>query len=134
MKSIRVHQFGGPEVMRLEEVPDLKPGPGQVVVRVHAAGVNPVDTYVRSGGYAKKPPLPYTPGSDGAGMVEAVGEGVRRVKPGDRVYIAGSITGAYAQQAQCLESQVHPLPKNVSFAQGAAVFVPYATAYRALFQ
>ena len=134
MKAIRVHEFGGPQVMRLEDVPDLKPGPRQVVVGVHAAGVNPVDTYIRSGAYARKPSLPYTPGSDGAGVAEAVGEGVKSVKTGDRVYLSGAISGVYAQQALCQESQVHPLPQKISFAQGAGVYVPYATAYRALFQ
>src|SRR5579875_2621191 len=98
MKAIRVHQFGGPEVMKLEELPDLHPGPGEVVVRVKAVGVNPVDTYIRSG-----------------------------------AYVAGTLSGAYAEQARCKESQVHPLPEKISFAQGAAVNIPYATAYRALF-
>ncbi|HVP52895.1 MAG TPA: NADPH:quinone reductase [Terriglobales bacterium] len=134
MKAIRVHEFGAPQVMKLEEVPDPKPGAGQVAVRVHAAGVNPVDTYIRSGAYARKPALPYTPGSDGAGVVEAVGEGVKRLRVGDRVYIAGGLGGTYAGKALCLESQVQPLPQKISFAQGAGVWVPYATAYRALFQ
>lgn len=134
MKAIRVHQFAGPEVMRLEDVPDPKPGPGQVVVRIHAAGVNPADTYIRAGTYARKPTLPYTPGMDGAGVVEAVGAGVSRVKVGDRVYTAGTLSGTYAERALCTESQVHPLAKQVSYAQGAAIHVPYATAYRALFQ
>jgi len=134
MNAIVVHEFGLPEVMRLEKVPDPRPGPGQVVVHMKAAGVNPVDTYIRSGTYARKPALPYTPGADGAGTIEAVGEGVTRVAVGDRVYTAGTITGSYAEQALCHESQVHPLPKPISFAQGAAVNVPYATAYRAYFQ
>jgi len=134
MKAIRVHEFGGPEVLRLEDVPDPQPGAGQVVVRVKAAGVNPVDTYIRSGTYARKPALPYTPGMDAAGVVEAIGPGVTRVAEGDRVYVAGTLSGAYAEQALCLETQVHPLATKVSFAQGAAVGVPYATAYRALFQ
>ena len=134
MNAIRVHEFGGPEVMRLESVPDLQPGPGQVVVRVKAVGVNPVDTYIRSGMYARKPALPYTPGADAAGVVESIGKGVNRVAVGDRVYVAGTTSGAYAEQALCNESQVHPLPERVSYAQGAAVNVPYATAYRALFQ
>lgn len=132
MKAIRVQEFGGPEVLRVMEVPDPEPGPGQVVVRVHAAGVNPVDTYIRSGTYANKPPLPYTPGTDAAGVVEAVGENVERVKPGDRVYTAGSISGSYAEKSLCRENQVYPLAERVSFAQGAGVNVPYATAYRAL--
>ena len=133
MKAIRVHKFGGPEELQLEDVPDLTAGPGQVVVRVHAIGVNPVDTYVRSGLYPLKPSLPYTPGMDAAGIVESIGEGVTRVAAGDSVYVAGTISGAYAQQALCLESQVHRLPAQLTFEQGAAVGVPYATAYRALF-
>src|ERR1700736_4973627 len=103
MKAIRVEQFGGPEVLKLEEVATPKPGPGQVLVRVHAAGVNPYDTYMRAGTYAIKPPLPYTPGSDAAGVVEAVGSGVTKVKPGDRVYTAQTITGAYAEYTLTLE-------------------------------
>jgi len=134
MKATRVHQFGGPEQLKLEEVPNPRPGPGQVVVRVHAAGVNPFDTYIRTGAYAIKPQLPYTPGADAAGVAASIGDGVKLVKPGDRVYVAGTLTGAYAEQALCLESQVHPLPSNVSFQQGAAIGVPYATAYHALFQ
>lgn len=134
MKAMRVHEFGGPEVIKLEEVPDLKPGEGQVVVRVHAAGVNPVDTYIRSGIYALKPDLPYTPGFDAAGTVMAVGPGVGHIAVGDRVYVGGSVSGTYAEQALCAAAQAHPLPDNVSFAQGAGVNVPYATAYRGLFQ
>ncbi len=134
MKAIRAHAFGGPEVMKLEEVADPKPGRGELVVRIHAAGVNPVDTYIRSGAYARKPALPYTPGADGGGVVESVGEGVSAFKKGDRVYVAGSISGTYAELALCMEAQVHPLPRGASFAQGAALGVPYATAYRAMFQ
>lgn len=133
MKAIRVEQFGGPENLRLQNVPEPKPGPGQVVVRIRAAGVNPVDTYMRSGQYPRKPSLPYTPGTDGAGTVEAVGDGVKHVTVGDRVYTAGSLTGTYAEQSLCEERSVFPLPANVSFPQGAAVHVPYATAYRGLF-
>jgi NADPH2:quinone reductase len=134
MKAIRVREFGPPEVMRLEEVPDLRPGPKQVIVRVKAAGVNPVDYYVRTGAYARKPSLPYTPGSDGAGLVEAVGPDVAGIVTGARVYLSGSLTGAYAEQALCETNQLHHLPESLTFAQGAAISVPYATAYRALFQ
>lgn len=134
MKAIRVREFGAPEVMKLEEVPDPKPGSEQVVVKIHAAGVNPVDTYIRSGLYAVKPGLPYTPGMDGAGVIESIGDGVNQVKAGDRVYIAGSINGSYAEKTLCKESQVHPLPENISFEQGAAIGVPYGAAYRGLFQ
>lgn len=133
MKAIQVHEFGGPEVLRLEEVAEPQPERGQVLVRVRAAGVNPVDTYVRAGTYARLPSLPYTPGSDAAGVVERVGEGVRGVRAGDRVYIAGSLSGTYAELTLCEESHVHPLPEHISFVQGAGVFVPYATAHRALF-
>jgi NADPH:quinone reductase len=133
MKAIQVHEFGGPEVLKLDEIPTPQPAAGQVLVRVHAAGVNPYDTYMRNGTYAIKPPLPYTPGSDAAGTVEAVGSGVARVKLGDRVYVAKTVTGAYAEYAIALESQVHRLPEKVSFTQGAGIWVPYGTAYHALY-
>lgn len=133
MKAIRVEEFGGPENLRLREVPDLKPTPGQVVVRMRAAGVNPVDTYIRAGAYPRKPALPYTPGTDGAGTVESIGAGVTRVAIGDRVYTAGSLSGTYAELSLCEERSVFRLPANASFAQGAAIHVPYGTAYRALF-
>jgi NADPH2:quinone reductase len=133
VKAIRVHQFGGAEVLKLEELPDPQPGPGQVVIRVGAAGVNPVEAYVRTGTYASKPSLPYTPGTDAAGVVTSVGSDVKRVKAGDRVYTTGSKTGTYAEQTLCDEASVHPLPGHVSFEQGAAIGVPYGTAYRALF-
>ncbi|HTL46610.1 MAG TPA: NADPH:quinone reductase [Verrucomicrobiae bacterium] len=133
MKAIRVHEFGVPENMKLEEAPDLKPGAGQVLVKVQAAGVNPVDTYIRAGTYPVKPALPFTPGFDAAGVVEAVGEGVRKFKKGDRVYTTATVTGAYASLAVCPESGVHPLPETLSFPQGAAIGIPYATAWHALF-
>jgi len=137
MKAIRAHSFGGPEVLRLDDVPDPAPGPGQILARVHAIGVNPYDTYMLSGNYATMPPLPYSPGADAAGVVESVGEGVTSVKTGDRVYIGGTSTyksyGAYAEKVVCETHQVHPLPDRLSFAQGAAVNVPYVTAWRALF-
>src|SRR6266508_1666069 len=134
MKAIHVHEFGGPEVLQLEEVSSPQPGPDEVLVRVHAAGVNPVETYIRAGTYARLPELPYTPGNDGAGVVEHVGSGVTEFNPGDRVYTAGSISGTYAEFALCKKEQVHPLPANVSFAQGAAMGTPYATAYRGMLQ
>jgi NADPH2:quinone reductase len=133
MKAIRVQQFGEPEVLQLVEVADLAPGPGQVLVRIEAAGVNPVETYIRSGKYARLPDLPYTPGPDGAGTVAAVGAGVADWKIGDRVYTAGSLTGTYAERALCEAAQLHPLPAGTSFAQGAALGVPYVTAHIALF-
>jgi NADPH:quinone reductase len=134
MKAIRVTAFGGPEVLKLEEVPTPQPGPGEVLVRIHAAGVNPVETYIRAGTYARLPNLPYTPGNDGAGVVDQVGPDVSEFNAGDRVYTAGSLSGTYAEFALCKKEQVHPLPANVSFAQGAAIGTPYATAYRGLLQ
>ena len=131
MKSIRVHGFGGREVLKLEDAPDPTPGPGQVVVRIRAAGVNPVETYIRSGIYGPKE-FPYTPGTDAGGTVESVGPGVS-LKSGQRVFVVASITGTYAELALSDGSKVFPLPDNLSFAQGAAIGVPYGTAYRALF-
>jgi NADPH2:quinone reductase len=132
MKSIRVHQFGGPEVLRFEDVPAPQAGPGQVVVRVRAAGVNPVDTYFRSGANpAIKPP--YTPGSDAAGEVESIGAGVTALAPGDRVYVGGALSGTYAESALCDAGRAYRLPAHLNFEQGAALHIPYATAHRALF-
>ena len=133
MKAIRVSEYGGPSVLKLEEVPTPPPGANQVLVRVHAAGINPVDTYLRSNTDNRGPKLPYTPGADAGGVVEAVGSGVAGFKAGDRVYVGGTATGSYAELCLCELAQVHPLPENVSCAQGAAMNVPYATAYHALF-
>lgn len=135
MKRIRVHAYGGPEVLTLEEAEVPKPGPQEVLIRVKAAGVNPYETYARAGTYgARNPSLPYTPGSDAAGVVEAVGEGVRDLARGDRVFAMGTLSGSYAEFALCERIRVQLLPERISFAQGAALFVPYATAYRALHQ
>ncbi len=134
MKAIRVSEFGDPGVLKVVELPTPVPAAGQVLLRLHAIGVNPVETYIRSGNYARKPELPYTPGSDGAGIIAAVGEGVTSFKTGERVYTAGTVTGSYAEFTVCQVSQVYRLPGAVSFAQGAAVGIPYATAYRALCQ
>lgn len=134
MRAIVVREFGGPEVLRLDEVPDPEPGPREVVVRVRAAGVNPVDAYRRSGQYASVPRLPYIPGSDAAGQVEAVGAEVSRWSPGDRVYTDHTAAGACAEYLVCGKDALHALPRDVDFREGAALGVPYATAYRALFQ
>jgi NADPH2:quinone reductase len=134
MKAIRVREFGPPSVMKIEDVPDPQAGARQLVIAVKAAGVNPVDTYIRAGTYAKKPSLPYTPGFDAAGIVESVGPEVRRFQPGDRVYINHSVSGAYAEKALCEEESVFRLPDRLSFGQGAGVWVPYATSHYALFE
>jgi len=132
MKAVVQHTFGDPEVLQLEEVPDPQAGPGQVVVRVHAVGVNPVETYIRSGIYPK-PPTPFSLGNDGAGIVESIGPDVTQVAVGDRVYIAGSRSGTYAEKSLCDADRVFPLPERASYAQGAAMNVAYGTAYQAMF-
>ncbi len=133
MKAIRVREFGGPDVLKLEDVPDPVAGAGQAVVRLRAVGVNPVDTYIRAGNYGPRP-FPFTPGADGAGVVETIGPGVSDFKPGDRVYLSGTLTGSYAEKSLCGAAQIHPLPENIGFSQGAGIGVPYATAHRALFE
>jgi len=132
MQAIRVHQFGEPDVLRFETVPDPVAGPNQVVIKAHAIGVNPVETYVRAGKYGPKV-FPYIPGTDVAGVVGSVGAGVTRFKAGDRVYTASTISGAYAQLVLADVGKIFPLPAAVSFEQGAAMGVPAATAYKALF-
>lgn len=137
MQAILAREFGGPDVLKLEEVPDPVAKAGQVRVRIRAIGVNPYETYMRSGAYAIKPELPYIPGADAAGVVDAVGDGASAWNVGDRVYISGTAIhkayGAYAQLVVCNADQVHRLPDRISFSQGAGLFVPYVTAWRALF-
>jgi NADPH2:quinone reductase len=125
MRAVLVHEFGDPDVLQLEDLPQPEPVQGEVLVRVQAAGVNPYETYVRAGRYIDLPALPYTPGSDGAGV---------RVDTGERVYLTDSLSGTYAEYALCLAEDVRPLPDDLSYAQGAAIGVPYFTAYRALVQ
>jgi NADPH2:quinone reductase len=134
MKAIVVREFGGPEVMKLEAVPDPIAAADQVVVQLHAIGVNTLEAYIRGGNYAVKPPLPYIPGSDGAGVIASVGAGVTAYTIGDRVYVAAHGAGTYAERVAVAASGVHPLPANATFEQGAALGLPYGTAYRALFQ
>ncbi|HXF43700.1 MAG TPA: NADPH:quinone reductase [Pyrinomonadaceae bacterium] len=134
MKAIVVREYGEPEVMRLEEVEIPEPVGKQVLVKLNAIGVNPVDTYLRTGLYAYVPQLPYTPGKDAAGVIEKCGPEVTKFEPGERVYTAGSISGTYAEYTLCDESQIGRLPDNISFEEGACIWTPYATSYRALFQ
>jgi NADPH2:quinone reductase len=131
MSAVCVFDFGGPDVQRIEDVVVPPPGEGQVLVEIRAAGVNPVDTYIRAGMHFIRPALPYTPGDDGAGIVVGAGPGVAW-SPGDRVYVAGSISGTYAEYALCEATRIHPLPAHLTFAQGAAIGIPYSTAVRAL--
>ncbi|XP_072296443.1 quinone oxidoreductase [Eucyclogobius newberryi] len=133
MRAIRVSEFGGPSVLKIcSDVNVPKPGPKQVLIRVHACGVNPVETYIRSGTHMKKPPLPYTPGSDVSGVVQDVGDGVSVVKTGDRVFTTSTVTGGYAEFTVADDDCVYKLPDNLDFTQGAAIGIPYFTAYRAL--
>ena len=133
MKAIIVESFGGPEVLVQKEVPRPEITDDQVLVKIEFAGVNPVDCYIRSGTYASLPALGYTPGMDGAGTVEAVGRGVRGYRKGQRVYVAGSVSGTYAEFCVCNPIQLHPLPRQSSFEEGACIGIPYATAAYALF-
>lgn len=134
MRAVRVSEFGGPEVLRLRaDVPIPAPKDTQVLIKVHACGVNPVETYIRSGNYARKPALPYTPGSDVAGVIESVGERVTAFKKGDRVFTSATLSGGYADYAVAEADTVFPLSDKLNFSQGAAVAIPYFTAYRALF-
>jgi NADPH2:quinone reductase len=132
MKAIQVHEFGEPDVLKLEEVPDVSAGPGQVTIDVRVVGVNPVETYIRSGKYGPRP-MPLLLGSDAAGLVDGVGEGVTDLHRGDRVYVFSPL-GTYAERIVAPASRVFPMPSQVSFEEAACVGVPGATAYRALFQ
>eukprot|EP00118_Oscarella_pearsei_P025135 m.307591 g.307591 ORF g.307591 m.307591 type:complete len:358 (+) comp42491_c0_seq1:67-1140(+) len=132
MRAIRVSEFGAPEVLQLRKnVVVPQPSVTEVLIKVYAAGVNPVETYIRSGNYGTLPSLPFTPGNDAAGTVEAVGSKVKNFKVGDRVYTR-SCTGAYAEYTTASEGSVYKLHDKMSFAQGAAIGVPYRTAHVAL--
>ena len=133
MKAILVESFGAPEVMQVKEIEQPKPARGEVLIKVKAAGVNPVDTYIRGGAYPVLPDLPYIPGMDAAGIVEAIGEGVSRFNPGDRVYHAGRHGGCYAELMVGSEERTYKLPDGISFAHGASLGVPAAAAWRAMF-
>jgi NADPH2:quinone reductase len=138
MKAIRVHSFGGPEVLQLEELDDPVPGDGEVIVDVHAAGINPADTYMRNGTYSIVPELPYIPGGDAGGVISAVGVGVETHSVGDRVFVGTALsfdlTGCYAEKVKRKASEVMRLPEGVSFAEAAAFGVSYTTAHYALFE
>lgn len=132
MKAIRVHAFGEANVLQCDDVSNLTPNQDQILIRIKAIGINPVDAYIRSGQYPTKPTLPYTPGSDCSGTIEAVGTLIKTMSPGQRVYTWGSVSGTYAEYCLCTLEQVHPLPDTLSFEQGAALGIPFATAYHAL--
>ncbi len=125
-QAIQIRQFGGPEVMQRVELPIGDPGPGQVRVRHHAVGLNFIDVYQRTGLYSN--PLPLTLGMEGAGVVEAVGEGVRHLKLGDRVAYASNPPGSYSQQRVMPAMTVCVLPDAIDFETGAAMMLKGLTA------
>lgn len=133
MKTIEVSQFGGPEVLTIVERPKPLPGDGEILVKVSSIGVNPVETYIRAGTYPRLPELPYTPGGNVAGTVEQCGPGEEQFQAGDRVYSSATLTGAYGEYALCDSKTLFHLPDSVNFDEGAALGVPAATAWRALF-
>lgn len=137
MKAIQIKEFGGPEVLQLVDIPEPLPAAQEVRVTVHAAGVNPNEAYARTGTYgAYIPELPYTPGFDGAGVIDVVGDGVTKYQPGDRVYIAGFMakrnTGTYAEKVVVDVASVHPLTDELTFEQGASLGIPGLAAYQAI--
>jgi NADPH:quinone reductase len=133
VQAITVKNFGGPEVLELVDLPEPVPGPGEVLIQVEAIGVNPVETYIRAGTYPRLPALPYTPGGNVAGRVAACGPGVFGWQKGERVYSAATLSGGYAELALCSAEQIFALPESHSFAEGAAIGVPAATAWRGLY-
>ena len=138
VKAIRAHSFGGPEVLQLETVEDPVVRLGEVVVEVRAAGVNPADTYMRSGTYAIRPELPYIPGGDAGGVISEIAADVAEHKVGDRVFVGTALsfdlTGCYAEKVKRKASEVLHLPKGVGFAEAATFGVSYPTAHYALFE
>jgi NADPH2:quinone reductase len=130
MKAMRAHQFGGPEQLKYEDAPEPQLQAGQVVIRVRAAGINPADL-VRLSGRLGSLPLPYIPGTDVCGEVEKVGSGVNNLKAGQRVF-GRAVTGGYAERTCLAAEEAIPLPANVSFEEGAAIPIPFYTAYHAL--
>ena len=137
MKAIIVSSFGDEEVLKYQETETPTPAAGEVRVKIKAAGVNPVETYIRSGHYTALPALPYTPGNDGSGIVDAVGDGVEHLKKGDRVFVAAALarrnTGTYADYTVCDADAVRYLPQNLSFSEGAALGTPGLAATYALY-
>ncbi|WP_318247672.1 NADPH:quinone reductase [Solibacillus merdavium] len=136
LKAIRINQFGTTENLVVEQTEIQAPSKNEVRINLYAAGVNPSDVYTSTGTYAIKPELPYTPGLDGAGIVEEVGDLVTNVKVGDRVFIAslpnGDTTGTIAEKIVCESRFVHSIPEHISFEEGAALGIPALTAYRAI--
>ncbi len=135
MKAVRIHEYGGPEVLRYEESPTPEPGPAQVLVRVEAASVNQVDVAIRENRFPTPKQPPKTIGSDGAGVVERIGAGVKTVERGDRVFFSGlgvGSEGSYAEYAVIAEAQAVPMPAELSFVDAAALGMVFPAAYYGL--
>lgn len=136
MKGIICESFGdaSPSIMKLtNDLTVPKPSSSQVLVKIHSSGVNPVDSYIRSGAYGALPSLPYTPGKDGSGVVEEVGGHVTNFKKGDRVFSTLVASGSLAEYGVVESNRLFPLPDNMTYDEGAALGIPYFTAFRALF-
>src|ERR1700704_4259985 len=131
MKAVLCKQYGPPESLVFEDLPSPKPGPGEVVISVKAASVNFPDVLIIQNKYQFKPPLPFSPGSELAGVVKEVGAGVSNVKPGDRV-IAFTTYGAFAEEVKTEAARLLPLPEKMDFITGAAFLLTYATSDHAL--
>jgi NADPH:quinone reductase len=131
LKALRCHTYGPIDTLRVEDIPTPTPAAGQVLVDVHAASINFPDTLIVQGLYQIKPPLPFTPGAELAGVVTAVGEGVKHLKIGDRV-VASTGTGGFAEQAIADAARVLPLPQGMSFEAGASFVLAYGTSIHAL--
>lgn len=131
MKALLCKHYGPPESLVVEDLPDLVPGERRVVIDVRAAGVNFPDTLIIEGKYQFKPPLPFSPGGECAGVVRSVGPGVTNVEVGDRV-IAMTISGAYAEQALADAGALVPMPPGLDFPTAAAFTMTYGTSYHAL--
>jgi len=131
MKAVLCRQYGPPDSLVLEDIPALKAGKGQVVISIKAAGVNFPDTLIIQNKYQFKPELPFSPGSECAGVVKEVGEGVTVVKPGDSV-MALTTYGSFAEEIKVKEAECIPLPKGVDFTQAAGFTLTYGTSYYAL--
>ncbi len=135
MKAVRIHGYGGPEVLVYEDIDTPSPGPGQVLVHVRAAGVNPVDAAVRADSFPTPRQPPKTLGSDGAGVVAAVGTDVQDIAPGDEVFFTGlgiGSEGSYAECALIAPVQAVRKPANVSFEEAAALGLAFSTAWYGL--
>jgi len=137
MKAVRIHSYGGPEVLRFEDAPRPAPGAGELLIRVHAAAVNPVDGKIRAGYMKEIFPfaLPFTPGWDVSGVVEATGSGVTKFKKGDEVYARPDLSrnGAYAEYVAVKEAEAALKPRSIDHVHAAAIPIVASTAWQALF-